>query len=52
MYTQPIQMHAEARRDPELFMLEYTCTNTIWEEYLEGRGLTLPDVDALPEAGE
>jgi hypothetical protein len=52
MYTQPVQLHAEARRDPELFMLEYTCTNTIWEEYLEGQGLTLPDVDALPEPGE
>jgi hypothetical protein len=48
MYTQPIQLHAEARRDPELFMLEYTCTNTIWEEYLESRGLVLPDVDSLP----
>jgi hypothetical protein len=29
-------------------MLEYTCTNTIYEEYLAGRGLVLPDVDALP----
>jgi hypothetical protein len=48
LYTGPIMLHAEARRDPELFMLEYTCTNTIWEEYLEGRGLTPPDVDALP----
>lgn len=50
IYTQPIQLHAEARRDPTLFMLEYTCTNTIWEEYLADRGLTLPDVDALPAA--
>jgi len=48
MYTQPIQLHAEARRDPDLFMLEYTCTNTIWEEYLDGLGLVLPDVDSLP----
>ena len=49
MYTQPIELHAEARRDPSLFMLEYTCTNTIWEEYLDGRGLELPDVEGLPE---
>jgi hypothetical protein len=48
LYTQPIQLHAEARRDPELFMLEYTCTNTIYEEYLAGRGLTLPDIESLP----
>jgi hypothetical protein len=48
LYTEPVMLHAEARRDPELFMLEYTCTNTIYEEYLAGRGLVLPDVDALP----
>ena len=48
VYTQPILLHAEARRDPELFMLEYTCTNTIWEEYLEDRGLVVPDIDSLP----
>jgi len=48
VYTEPVMLHAEARKDPELFMLEYTCTNTIWEEYLEGRGLVLPDIDALP----
>ena len=48
MYTQPIMLHAEARRDPSLFMLEYTCTDTLWEAYLQSRGLTLPDVDALP----
>jgi hypothetical protein len=29
-------------------LLEYTCTDTLWESYLLERGLTLPDVDALP----
>ncbi|HUF73458.1 MAG TPA: hypothetical protein VMR74_11215 [Gammaproteobacteria bacterium] len=48
MYTEPVMLHAEARRDPDLFMLEYTCTNTIWEEYLESRGLMVPDVESLP----
>jgi hypothetical protein len=48
VYTQPILLHAEAVMRPDLFMLEYTCTNTIWEEYLEERGLTLPDIDSLP----
>jgi hypothetical protein len=48
LYTQPIELHAEAELRPDLYLLEYTCTNTIWEEYLEGRGLTLPDIDALP----
>jgi hypothetical protein len=48
VYTAPILLHAEAALRPDLFMLEYTCTNTIWEEYLEEQGLTLPDIDSLP----
>ena len=48
LYTEPVLLHAEAEFRPDLFMLEYTCTNTIWEEYLVDRGLTLPDVDSLP----
>ncbi|HEY5666202.1 MAG TPA: hypothetical protein VIV64_05720 [Gammaproteobacteria bacterium] len=48
LYTEPVLLHAEAEFRPDLFMLEYTCTNTIWEEYLADRGLTLPDVDSLP----
>jgi hypothetical protein len=48
VYTQPILLHAEAVMRPDLFMLEYTCTNTIWEEYLEDRELTVPDIDSLP----
>lgn len=49
LYTEPVLLHAEAVLSPDLFMLEYTCTNTIWEDYLAEQGLTLPDVDALPE---
>ena len=48
IYTEPILLHAEAQLRPDLFMLEYTCTNTIWEDYLASQGLTLPAVDALP----
>jgi hypothetical protein len=48
LYTEPVLLHAEAEFRPDLFMLEYTCTNTIWEEYLAEQGLTLPDVDSLP----
>ena len=48
VYTAPILLHAEAAMQPDLFMLEYTCTNTIWEEYLDERSLTLPDIDSLP----
>jgi hypothetical protein len=48
LYTEPVMIHAEAEFRPDLQMLEYTCSVTLWEEYLEERGLTLPDVDALP----
>ena len=48
VYTEPVLLHAEAVLRPDLFMLEYTCTNTIWEEYLADRGLRLPDIDSLP----
>ena len=48
LYTEPVKIHAEAELRSDLHMLEYTCSVTLWEEYLERRGLTLPDVDALP----
>jgi hypothetical protein len=49
VYTEPIHFHAELVMRPDLQLLEYTCTDTLWEEYLAERGLTLPDLDALPE---
>ena len=50
MYTEPIQITAQAVERPDLQVLEYTCTDTLWDEYLQERGLTLPDVDALAGA--
>jgi hypothetical protein len=50
LYTEPVLIHAEAELRPDLQLLEYTCTDTLWEKYLLDRGLTLPDVDGLPEA--
>ncbi len=52
MYREPVQLYAEAMHRPDLEMLEYTCTDTLWDEYLQERGLTLPDVDALPHPSE
>ncbi|HEY8518601.1 MAG TPA: hypothetical protein VIN61_00865 [Gammaproteobacteria bacterium] len=52
MYTEPVRIRAEAVARPDLQLLEYTCTDTLWDEYLQERGLTVPDVDALPEPGE
>jgi len=52
LYIEPVRMRAEAEYRPDLQMLEYTCTDTLWDEYLLERGLTLPDVDALPDPTE
>jgi hypothetical protein len=48
VYTEPIRFRAELAMRPDLQLLEYTCTDTLWEEYLAERGLTVPDIDALP----
>jgi hypothetical protein len=52
LYTEPIRTRAEAVYRPDLTILEYTCTGSLWEAYLEERGLVLPDVDALPDPGD
>jgi len=49
LYTEPVVVSAEAQYRPDLQILEYECSVTLWEDYLQQRGLTLPDVDALPE---
>lgn len=49
LYTEPVTVHAEAQYRSDLQLLEYTCSVSLWEEYLEERGLTVPDVDALPD---
>jgi hypothetical protein len=49
VYTTPVKITAtlHARRDAQL--LEYTCSDTLWDEYLNERGLMLPDMDSLPD---
>jgi hypothetical protein len=51
VYTEPIKITATLQARPDLNLLEYTCTDTLWEDYLGQRGLTLPNLDALPSAG-
>ena len=48
VYTQPVHIHAEAVFRPDLQVLEYTCTDILWDNYLQSRGLKLPDLDDLP----
>ena len=48
VYTEPVQITATAMHRPDLNVLEYNCSRTLWEEYLMERGLQLPDLDSLP----
>lgn len=48
MYTEPVQMRATLRREPDMHILEYTCSTTLWEEYLSENELTPPDLSRLP----
>ena len=48
VYKEPIRIRGELVLRPDLQLIEYTCTDTLWDEYLIERGLELPDVDALP----
>ena len=47
VYTEPIVLRAELTQRPGDRLLEYICAETLWDEYLLERGLTLPDLDAL-----
>ena len=49
VYTTPIRITATLQHRPDLQLLEYTCTDALWDEYLSERGLTLPDVDSFPD---
>jgi hypothetical protein len=50
LYTEPVRWRADAVHRPDFHLLEYTCSVALWDDYLNERGLTLPDVDSLPPA--
>ena len=52
LYTEPVHVNGEIQYRPDIQVLEYTCSGTLWEEYLGERGLTLPDLDALPNPAD
>ena len=47
VYSEPIHIHAEARLDPKVFVIEYTCGDTLWEDHMAERGIEAPDIDSL-----
>jgi hypothetical protein len=45
VYTEPVTRVAIARWTPDAAVLEYSCSDLLWEEYLSRRGLELPHFD-------
>ncbi len=46
VYTRPVHIMAELIHRPDLQVLEYNCTEVLWEEYLSKRGLSMPDLES------
>jgi hypothetical protein len=43
IYTQPVSVTSSLRWSPETPIMEYSCSEEIYEKHLQERGLTLPD---------
>ena len=50
VYTAPIHMKAQLVFRPDTQVLEYSCSDLLWDDYLQKRGLHLPDLDSNPPA--
>jgi hypothetical protein len=49
LYTAPFTVTGTLRWAPETSILEYSCSEAIYDQYLQDKGLTLPDFTTLPE---
>ena len=47
LYTVPVTVRGAIKWSPETPILEYSCSETIWDDYLIDNGLEPPDVDSL-----
>ena len=45
VYTKPVHVTASLMYRPDLQVLEYSCSDLLWDDYLHKRGLTPPDLD-------
>jgi hypothetical protein len=43
LYTQPVTVTGHLRWSPDTPIMEYSCSETHYETYLQGRGLQVPD---------
>jgi len=47
LYTEPVRITGSLRYSPDTPILEYSCSESIYDEYLQERGLQLPDFSNL-----
>ena len=47
LYTEPVKISGAIKWSPETPIMEYSCSETIWDDYLLEKGLEPPDVDSL-----
>jgi hypothetical protein len=45
VYTEPVHVTSQLMYRPDIQVLEYSCSDELWEAYLDKRGLTPPDLD-------
>jgi hypothetical protein len=48
LYTEPFTVTGSLRWAPETQILEYSCSESIYDDHLQEKGLTLPDFSTLP----
>ena len=49
LYTEPVVVRGEIAWSPDTPIMEYSCSETIWDDYLQEKGLTPPDFEQLIE---
>lgn len=47
LYTEPVVVKGEIGWSPDTPILEYSCSETIWDDYLQEKGLQVPDFEEL-----
>ncbi len=47
LYTEPVRIVGSLRYSPETPILEYSCSEQIYDEHLQARGLKVPDFSTL-----
>ena len=45
VYTEPVHVHAELVYRPDTQVLEYSCSDELWDAYVAKRGLNIPNLD-------